>query len=133
MAIQDANAIDGDEARFTHKPIHFGAMDVGAGVTDDPIMNHTPGYKYEVVGVDVFTQAITGACTVNVLVGGTTVLTGVITPVADDEVKGSLVTTGAQFGGVADDLEVQVTTPGGASLTGLAGRVWIRKQARSQG
>lgn len=133
MGVQDANVVDGKEGRVSHKAISFALDSVGTGLTDDPVLSHSPDYDFEIIDVEVFCQATVATAALDVKIGSTSALASAITPVADTEVKGTIEQTSEQFGNAGDAINVEVTTDGTGTITGLQGRVWIRKQARKQG
>lgn len=88
---------------------------------------HTPGGRFQITKITVFAATVTAAITVDVQIGGVSVLSAVITPVAATEVAGALVTTLATLRGKAtDQIQVKYTTNGSGAATGLSVIVQIR-------
>jgi len=132
MSVTDANVVEGSDGRLSHKPIFCHRASVGNAQADVEQHAHNPGYNYEVVGVEVYATGVTAAASVDVKVGGTSVLSSAITPVAGSEVKGTVLTTGEQFGAADDDITIHATTDGGGDITNLDARVWYRRRARDK-
>lgn len=87
----------------------------------------TPGYRFQIRKVSVFATAVTATITADVQIGGTTVLTGQITPVAGTETAGTLVSTPATLrGSSSGQIQVKYTTNGTGAATNLVVRVQIR-------
>lgn len=129
MGVQDANIVDGPEGKVAHRPIPFALDSVGSGETDTVVITHTPGYRFEIVGFEVFAQAVTATASLTVKRGSDVALSASVTPVAGSEVKGTVKASGEQYGDSDDAVSVEVTTDGTGALTGLQGRVLIRKRA----
>lgn len=90
---------------------------VAASQTDLKIGVHRPGYRFRVVGVEVFCSALTGTVSVDVKIGTVSVLTAVITPSAAARVAGTLAAALASLvGSATEDINVEVTTAGASSL-----------------
>lgn len=90
---------------------------VPASQTDLKIGIHRPGYRFRVVGVEVFCSALAGTVTVQVKIGTVTVLNAAITPSAAARVAGVLSATLASLiGGAAEDINVEVTTAAASTL-----------------
>jgi hypothetical protein len=87
-----------------------------------------PGYRFEVVRVEVYASAVTAAVTADVRIGSTSVLTGAVTPVAGSVVEGTLVATrsGRRSVNLTDALNVVYTTNGSGAATNLRVTVWVR-------
>lgn len=90
------------------------------------VLKVTPGYAFTVTRVSVFATAVTATVSVDVAIGSTSVLTGVITPVAGAETAGTVVSTSAAIGGHADQLVIKYTTNGTGAMTNPSVTVWIR-------
>lgn len=88
----------------------------------------TPGHKFQVTKVSVFATSVTATITVDVQIGGVSVLTGQITPVAGSEVAGTLVTTLASLRGATTSSQIQVkyTSNASGAATNLVVRVQVR-------
>lgn len=87
----------------------------------------TPGFRFEITAVEVFCRATVATASVDVQINGTTVLTGLVTPVAGSLVAGTLVTTRATRRGTsANPIQVKVTTNGTGTITGLMVNVTYR-------
>lgn len=87
----------------------------------------TPGFKFQVTKVSVFATAVTATITVDVQIGGVSVLTGAITPVAGSEVAGTLTSTLASLRGSATgQVQVKYTSNGTGAATNLQVYVQVR-------
>lgn len=87
----------------------------------------TPGAKFQITGVSVFATAVTATITVDVQIGGVSVLTGQITPVAGTEVIGTLVATQATLrGSASSQIQVKYTSNGTGAGTNLTVQVQVR-------
>lgn len=87
----------------------------------------TPGFPFRVTKVTVFAVGVTATITVDVQIGGVSVLSAVVTPTAGTEVAGTLTTTNAnQTGGSTDQLQLKYTSNGTGAATGLTANVWIK-------
>lgn len=90
-------------------------------------MSFTPGHRFEVVSVKVWSTAITATITADVKIGATSVLTGAVTPVAGTEVSGALVASRtARRGSASDALNIEYTTNGTGAGTNLRVTVTYR-------
>lgn len=89
---------------------------------------HTPGVRYQVTKVTVFATAVTATISVDVQIGGVSVLTGLVTPVAGTEVAGTLVATQATLraSSATSQLQVKLTTNGSGAATNLVVHVQLR-------
>lgn len=98
-----------------------------ASQTDLKIGIHRPGYRFRVVGVEVFCSALTGTVSVQVKIGTVSVLTAAITPTAGARVAGTLSATQAnRIGGSAEDINVEVTTAAASTLDDVVVAVVLR-------
>lgn len=87
----------------------------------------TPGYAFQIHRVAVMATAVTATITVDVQIGGTTVLTGAITPVAGTETAGTLSTTlSARRGTSTSQIQVKYTSNGTGAGTNLSAYVTYR-------
>lgn len=86
-----------------------------------------PGFAFEVVRVEAYALTVTATISVDVQIGGTTCLTGAITPVADTPTAGTLATSAAARRGTATEaIQLKYTSNGtGAATNGLVA-VWVR-------
>lgn len=83
-------------------------------------LSMVPGYKFELVGVEVWATAITATISVDVKINGVSVLTGAITPVAGSRTAGVLVANRLnRRGSAAQALDVEYTTNGTGAGTNL--------------
>lgn len=88
---------------------------------------YTPAKRFQVTRVSVFATGVTASLTIDVQIGGVSVLTGPVTPVAGTEVVGTLVASQATLRGTASSqLQVKYTTNG----TGAGVNVVVRVQLR---
>lgn len=94
--------------------------DPGASVTDLELLSFTPAHPFQMRRAAIYCQAVTNVCTVNVKVGGTTVLSAVMTVTAATEVVGAIVATLATVQGDSTEaVSIEVTTASGGTITGL--------------
>ena len=91
---------------------------------------HTPGVRYQVTKVTVFATAVTATVTVDVQIGGVSVLTGQITPVAGSEVTGVLVSTQATLRGKASGAGSQLQVLYTSGAAGAASNLVVHVQVR---
>ena len=87
----------------------------------------TPGFAGKIHKVSCFASSVTATISVDVQIGGTTVLTGQITPVAGSEVAGTLSSTlsAIRFKST-DQIQVKYTTNGSGAATNLSVTVQVR-------
>lgn len=87
----------------------------------------TPGFAGKITKVTVFATAVTATITVDVQIGGTTVLTGSITPTAGNEVAGTLSSTlsAVRFSS-SQQIQVKYTSNGTGAATNLSVHVQVR-------
>jgi hypothetical protein len=98
-----------------------------ASQTDLKIGIHRPGYRFRVVGVEVFCSALTGTVSVQVKIGTVSVLNAVITPIAVTRVAGVLSATLANLVGKStEDINVEVTTAAASTLDDVTVTVTLR-------
>ncbi len=83
-------------------------------------------YGWQVENVQVFCTAIVATAQADVQIGAVSVLTGLITPVANTVVAGVLVAPALRRGKFTDQLNVKFTTNGTGTLTNVAVTVTIR-------
>ena len=94
--------------------------DPGASVTDLELLSFTPAHPFQVRRASIYCQAVTGVCTVDVKVGGTTVLSAEMTIVDATEVTGAVVATLATVQGDSTEaISIEATTDGSGTTTGL--------------
>src|SRR6185312_1866590 len=87
----------------------------------------TPGFKFQVIKVSVFATGVTATISADVQIGGTSVLTGAVTPVAGTETEGTLSGTLSKLRGSAtSQLQVKYTTNGTGAGVNLMVSVQIR-------
>lgn len=86
-----------------------------------------PGFRGEVVKVEVWASAVTATISTDVLVGTTSVLTGAVTPVAGAATAGTLATARSTRRFMpTDQLNFTYTTNGTGAATNLKVTAWIR-------
>jgi hypothetical protein len=84
-------------------------------------------YACEIVAVEVNALTVTATITVDVLIGATSALASVITPVAATPTAGSLSTTLANKRGAAGEvLKAAYTSNGSGAATNAVVSIWIR-------
>jgi len=83
-------------------------------------------YGWQVENVQVFCTAIVATAQADVQIGGVSVLTGLITPVAATVVQGVLVAPALRRGKFTDVLQCKFTTNATGTLTNVAVTVTIR-------
>lgn len=125
MGITDNKVMQ--SANVAKHAINFGVPTTAVSQTALLVGAWTPGFKFQVAKVSVFATAITATITVDVQIGGVSVLTGQITPVAGSEVAGTLVTTLASLRGSATgQIQVKYTSGAAGAATNLNVKVQIR-------
>lgn len=93
----------------------------------------TPGYRFQITKVTVMATVVTATISVDVQIGGTTVLTGAITPVAGTETSGTLSSTLSALRGTStSQIQAKYTTNGSGASTNLVVRVQIRPYPMNQ-
>ena len=130
MGVSDANAVFGPNARFTHKPISVYVETVAVSQTDLELFQHTPGYNFEIIGFEVYAVSVTAAVTLNLLIGATSVITPVLTPVAGAGTAAVMKTDGSEYGDDDDIIYIQCTTDGSGDVTAANMQIWIRRRAQ---
>lgn len=86
-----------------------------------------PGFRGEVVKVEVWASAVTATISADVAIGSTSVLTAAVTPVAGTATAGTLATTRSTRQFLAtDQLNIKYTTNGSGAATNLKVTVWVR-------
>jgi len=129
MGATDANAVVGENARYTHKPMSIYKHLTLQSQTDTEIWQHTPGYNFEIIGFEVYCVADANVTTFNLLITATSVLTAVLDPVAGAAAAGVMKTDGSQYGTAIEIVYIQYTS-GVAGVVGEATfQVWIRRRA----
>lgn len=95
--------------------------------TDTKAQSVIPGFKFEVVKVEVWASAVTATISAQVKIGTTSVLTGAVTPVAGTPTAGTLVSSRtSRRGSATDALNIEYTTNGSGAATNLRVTVWVR-------
>lgn len=86
-----------------------------------------PGFPFTVASVQAWASGVTATASADVQIGGVSVLTGPITPVAATVTAGTLSSTKANVvGGAGDTLQLKYTTNGTGVITNGTVTVWIR-------
>lgn len=129
MGVSDANAVYGDNARFTHQTIGRHITTVAVSQTGLEQFQHTPGFNFEIIRFSVYAVSVTAAVSLNLLIGATTVLTTPLVPVAGAEADGVLLDTGVEYGSATDIIYVQATTDGSGDVTDADVTIWLRRRA----
>lgn len=89
----------------------------------------TPGFPFKVVKVEVYALTVTATISVDVQIGSTSVLSSVVTPVADTPTAGTLSSTVANLiGSSTSIISLKYTSNGSGAATNCVVRVWIRPQ-----
>ncbi|MCK5651200.1 MAG: hypothetical protein KAJ42_07480 [Gemmatimonadetes bacterium] len=130
MGVSDANAVYGDNARFTHKPISVYVETVAVSQTALELFQHTPGYAFQIVGFTVYAVSVTAVVSLNLLIGSTSVITAVLVPVAAAEAAATIKSDGSEYGADDDIVYIQTTTDGAGDVTGANINIWIRRRAQ---
>lgn len=128
MGLRDRKA--DKNANFVKECITLPAIIASAtGQTGLKIRGVTPGYAFQIVKVEVFAKTVTATLSVDVQIGSTSVLSSVITPVADTPTAGTLSSTlSAVRGSATDVINFLYTSNGTGAFTGMTAHVWIRPQ-----
>jgi hypothetical protein len=125
MAVQDNKMAAGGYATWKVCTLPIGAT--ANSQTGLEVDEFNPGHPFEIEKVEVHATGVTATASVNVLIGSTTVLASVITPVAGNVVAGTLTTTLANRRGTeAENIVVQYTTNGAGVITNGKVRVFYR-------
>lgn len=125
MAIRDRNISTAAAVGQKHVRMTLGttALSQTAALADAV----TPGFPFRVSKITVFAQTVTATISVDVQIGGTSVLASAITPVAATETAGTLTTTNAnQTGGTTDQIQLKYTSNGTGAATACVANVWIK-------
>ncbi|MCU1350615.1 MAG: hypothetical protein JWO56_3645 [Acidobacteria bacterium] len=86
-----------------------------------------PGYAFEVMQVEANALTVTATISVDVLIGATSCLASVITPVAATPTRGTLASTvAARRGTSTEALNLNYTSNGSGAATNGFVTVWIR-------
>lgn len=115
--IQDRNVLPTAGVALKHIPCIRATVPISQ--SDLELLEFVPGKRFIVEEVQVYVSAIVAAGTIDVKVGGASVLSTVITPVADAAVVGALAGAAVRKGGSATTVTVHVTTDGSGILTDL--------------
>lgn len=95
--------------------------------TDLAVGIHRPGYRFRVLGVEVFCSAVAATASIDVKIGAVSVLNAVITPSAAARVAGVLSAVLANVVGTAtEDITVEATTDGTGTIDDLVVTVVTR-------
>ena len=125
MAVRAKDVLPSDSLGWV--PIRMPIGATATGQTALEVDEVTPGFNFQIVGVQVHATAVTATASVNVLIGSTTCLTGAITPTAGNVVAGTLSTTMAsRRGSSTDSIIVQYTTNGSGVITNGKVTVFVR-------
>ena len=125
MAVKDINML-----KTAHTPKKCITLALGTSATSQTGKRTdaaTPGFAFEVTKVEVYALTVTAVITVDVQIGTTSVLTAVVTPVADTPTAGTLSSTLANIRGSSTDIiSLKYTSDGAGAATNARARVWIR-------
>lgn len=125
MAVKDINVKK--DANFARECVRLQIGTTAVSQTAKVPDSVTPGYAFEIVAVEVNALTVTATISVDVLIGATSALASVVTPVAATPTAGSLSTTLASKRGSATDiLKVAYTSNGTGAATNAIATVWIR-------
>jgi hypothetical protein len=115
------------DARLADKIYNAYRDTIVASQTDLKTGIFRPGYRFRVVGVEVFCSALTGTVSVQVKIGTVSVLNAAITPTAAARVAGVLSATLANLVGKStEDINVEVTTAAASTLDDVNVAITIR-------
>lgn len=106
--------------------ITLGCKDVAISQADVLQDAFQPGYAFEIVGVEHFTDNIAATASYLVKIGTTNAISAA-TPTADTRGDATLV-AGAVLGSATDVINLHATTDGSGTFTDLRVRVTIRPQ-----
>ena len=124
MAIRDRNI--SKDASVARECLSMALGTTATGQTAALTNAITPGFSFRVVKVSVFAETVTATISVDVQIGGTSVLASAITPVAGTETAGTISATNAnQIGGSSAQLQFKYTSNGTGAATGCVANVWI--------
>lgn len=118
-----------DPTEDIHKRVvTLGPVDVPISQADVEFDQFTPGYAFEILGVEVYSIATTASSDVMVKIGSTDALAAAVAdPAAKTPVAATLHATEANVRGSATDvIGLFVTTDGSGDNTGLRARVTYR-------
>lgn len=119
MAVKDNNI--SKTANVAKEYVRLVLGTTATGQTGKQTDSLKPGYAFEVVSVEAYALTVTATISVDVQIAGTSVLSSVITPVADTPTAGTLSTTLANKRGAATEaLQLKYTSNGtGAATNGI--------------
>jgi hypothetical protein len=117
------------DAAFAQHEIMLGANDIAISQSDILQDAHKPGFPFEIVRVEHFTDAIAATATYMVKIGTTDALAAETAPTADTLGEATLTTTLANRKGSATDvINLHATTDGSGTFTDLRVRVIYKRQ-----
>ena len=124
MAVTDLKMHPNGKA--TVKTIHV-PFTSATGQTDKVVRRIKPGYRFEVVEVQVDVDTVTATISANAKIGSTSVLASAITPVAATPTNGTMATSrSARRGSATSVLSLMYTSNGSGAVTNGAFLVTIR-------
>lgn len=125
MSVQDRNIHKDAYVARECIPLLLGTTAISQ--TDKETDSTVVGYPFEIERIEVNALTVTATISVNVLIGSTSALASVVTPVAATPTAGTLSTTLANIRGSAtDELVLQYTSNGSGAATNGIVRVWVR-------
>lgn len=125
MAVKDVNVAQ--DAKVALECILLTAPATAVSQTDLEVDEVIPAYAFEVERVEVHATAVTATITCDVKIGTTSVLSAVVTPVANTATAGTLSSTLANIRGTSSEaIRLHYTSNASGAATALKARVWIR-------
>ena len=122
--LEDRNVLSTAGVALKHVPCVRAAVAISQ--TDVELLEFKPGKRFVIEEVQVYASAVVAAATIDVKIGGVSVLSTVVTPVADTATIGALVAAALRKGTSSSTFTVHVTTDGSGTLTDLQVTVALR-------
>jgi hypothetical protein len=130
MGVADNNAVYGSNAIFTRQNLSFHVPAVANAQTALELWSHTPGFAFQILGLEVYCTAVTAICTIAGKIK-TTVFMSPLTPVAAIHTEATILTTGVEYGDDDEVIYIYVTTDAGGDLTAASFQLTYRRRAQS--
>lgn len=131
MGVADSNAVYGPDAIFTRQNLSFYIAAIANSQAAVEQWSHTPGYSFQILGFEVYCTGVTANCSIDLLIGTTSVLTAALVPVADIHTPATIKSDGSEYGDDDDIIYVKATTDGTGDLTAANFQLTFRRRAQS--
>lgn len=130
MGVADNNAVYGDDAIFTRQNLSFHVPLVANSQSALELWSHTPGFAFQILAVEVYCTAMTGACAINGKIK-TTAFMSALTPVGAIHTAATINSDGTEYGDDDEVIFIYVTTDVSGDLTAASFQLTYRRRAQS--